>query len=93
MDFKTILVETRDNVGLITFNRPDALNALSSEVVGELVQALDAFETDAAIGASNQDSHRLSLVQLDRLRGTKGSGRTGILSEISARTSPRVASP
>ncbi len=51
MDFKTILVETRDNVGLITFNRPDALNALSSEVVGELVQALDAFETDAAIGA------------------------------------------
>ena len=51
MDFKTILVETRDNVGLITFNRPDALNALSSEVVGELVRALGAFETDAAIGA------------------------------------------
>jgi enoyl-CoA hydratase len=51
MDFKTILVETRDSVGLITFNRPDALNALSTEVIGELGQALDAFESDAAIGA------------------------------------------
>lgn len=51
MDFKTILVETRDSVGLITFNRPDALNALSTEVIGELGQALDAFETDTAIGA------------------------------------------
>jgi enoyl-CoA hydratase len=51
MDFKTILVERRDSVGLITFNRPDALNALSTEVIGELGQALNAFETDAAIGA------------------------------------------
>jgi enoyl-CoA hydratase len=51
MDFKTILVETRDSVGLITFNRPDALNALSSEVIGELGRALDAFESDSAIGA------------------------------------------
>ena len=40
MDFKTILVERRDSVGLITFNRPDALNALSTEVIGELGQAL-----------------------------------------------------
>ena len=51
MDFKTILVERRDSVGLITFNRPDALNELSTEVIGELGQALNAFETDAAIGA------------------------------------------
>ena len=51
MAFKTILVETRDAVGLITLNRPDALNALSQEVIGELGQALDVFEADAAIGA------------------------------------------
>ena len=51
MDFKTILVEKRDSVGLVIFNRPDALNALSSEVIGELGQALDAFESDSAIGA------------------------------------------
>ena len=51
MAFKTILVETRDSVGLITLNRPDALNALSQAVIDELGQALDGFEADAAIGA------------------------------------------
>ena len=51
MAFKTILVETRDSVGLITLNRPDALNALSQAVIDELGQALDTFEADAAIGA------------------------------------------
>ena len=51
MAFKTILVETRDSVGLITLNRPDALNALSQAVIEELGQALDTFEADAAIGA------------------------------------------
>ena len=51
MAFKTILVETRDSVGLITLNRPDALNALSQAVIDELGQALDTFEADAGIGA------------------------------------------
>jgi len=50
MAFKTIIVEERGAVGLITLNRPDALNALSSELMGELNAALDAFEADAAIG-------------------------------------------
>lgn len=51
MAFKTILVEARDSVGLITLNRPDALNALSQAVIDELGQALNTFEADAAIGA------------------------------------------
>ncbi len=51
MTYQTILVETRGNVGLITFNRPDALNALSQQLVGELGDALDAFERDRDIGA------------------------------------------
>jgi len=51
MSYRTILVETRENVGLITLNRPDALNALSQELVGELGQALDIFEADDEIGA------------------------------------------
>jgi enoyl-CoA hydratase len=51
MSYRTILVETRDNVGLITLNRPDALNALSQELVGELGQALDIFEADDEVGA------------------------------------------
>jgi enoyl-CoA hydratase len=49
-DFETILVETREKVGLITLNRPQALNALNATLIGELNQALDAFEADATIG-------------------------------------------
>jgi len=50
MAYETILVETRAKVGLVTLNRPQALNALNSTLVGELNQALDGFEADPAIG-------------------------------------------
>jgi enoyl-CoA hydratase len=46
-----ILVETRDAVGLITLNRPQALNALCAGLIEELERALQAFEADDAIGA------------------------------------------
>ncbi|RIK85287.1 MAG: enoyl-CoA hydratase [Hyphomicrobiales bacterium] len=51
MAYETILVETRGKVGLITLNRPQALNALNSAVERDLVAALEAFEADAGIGA------------------------------------------
>src|SRR5919205_2907415 len=47
--YETILVETRGRVGLVRLNRPKALNALSSRLVGELNRALDGFEADAGI--------------------------------------------
>lgn len=50
MSYETLLVETRGKVGLITLNRPQALNALNSTVVAELNTALDGFEADAGIG-------------------------------------------
>ncbi len=50
MTYETILVETRDKVGLVTLNRPQALNALNAALVAELNQALDGFEADPAIG-------------------------------------------
>ena len=50
MAYENILVETRGRVGLITLNRPKALNALSDRLVTELGQALDAFEADQEIG-------------------------------------------
>jgi enoyl-CoA hydratase len=50
MTYETILVETRGRVGLITLNRPKALNALNSTLIGEVNAALDAFERDASIG-------------------------------------------
>ena len=51
MTYQNILVETRGAVGLITLNRPQALNALCDALIRELGTALDGFERDAAIGA------------------------------------------
>jgi enoyl-CoA hydratase len=51
MAYQNIIVETRGPVGLITFNRPKALNALNNDLISELGQALDAFEADDAVGA------------------------------------------
>ncbi len=51
MDYETILVETRGKVGLVTLNRPKALNALNSQVLAELLVALKTFETDSGVGA------------------------------------------
>ncbi|CAN7312611.1 enoyl-CoA hydratase [Mesorhizobium sp. LjNodule214] len=51
MAYETIIVETRGKVGLITLNRPKALNALNSQVMAEVVAAVNGFGTDAAIGA------------------------------------------
>jgi enoyl-CoA hydratase len=51
MTAETIIVETRGRVGLIRLNRPQALNALSTRLMEELEEALDAFEADDAIGA------------------------------------------
>lgn len=50
MTFDTILLETHGRVGLITLNRPQALNALNAQLVSEVNQALDALEADANIG-------------------------------------------
>jgi enoyl-CoA hydratase len=50
MAYNTILCETRNSVGLITLHRPEVLNALSAELIGELNAALDDFEADDAIG-------------------------------------------
>ncbi|MEQ8508955.1 MAG: enoyl-CoA hydratase [Rhodospirillaceae bacterium] len=51
MAYENILVETRGHVGLITLNRPKALNALSEGLVADLGQALDGFEDDDNIRA------------------------------------------
>jgi enoyl-CoA hydratase len=51
MTYETIIVETRGKVGLVTLNRPKALNALNSQVLGEIVAALQAFDANMEIGA------------------------------------------
>ncbi|MEM7196331.1 MAG: enoyl-CoA hydratase [Pseudomonadota bacterium] len=51
MSYQNILVDTEGAVGVITLNRPKAMNALSSELMIELTQALEGFESDDGIGA------------------------------------------
>ncbi len=50
MAYETILLENHGRVGLITLNRPQALNALNAQLVSEVNQALDTLEADANIG-------------------------------------------
>ena len=50
MAFETILLDIHGKVGLITLNRPQALNALNAQIVSELNQALDQLERDPGIG-------------------------------------------
>ena len=50
MSYQNILVEAKGRVGIIRFNRPQALNALNAALVQELIAAIDAFEADANIG-------------------------------------------
>ena len=50
-DYQNLLVERRNAVGIITLNRPQALNALNTALIAELGAALDVFEADPAIGA------------------------------------------
>ena len=50
-DYETVLVERRGAVGLITLNRPQALNALNAALIRDLNGAFDDLEFDEAIGA------------------------------------------
>ena len=50
MTFETILLDTDDGVGVITLNRPEALNALNSVLLSELKEALLSLETNDDIG-------------------------------------------
>ncbi|HXV74122.1 MAG TPA: enoyl-CoA hydratase [Sphingomonadales bacterium] len=51
MAYKTILTETADGVGIVTLNRPEALNALNQQLMDELTAALKIFDQDPAVGA------------------------------------------
>lgn len=50
MDYQNIIADTRGRVGLVTLNRPKALNALNSALIEELNHAMQGFEADQAIG-------------------------------------------
>ena len=49
MAYETIIVEVENHIALITLNRPDALNALSDQLLKELVCALDDAEANEKV--------------------------------------------
>ncbi len=51
MPYEFILTETRGHVGLITLNRPQAMNALNHQLVIEVMDALEAYDKDDNVGA------------------------------------------
>ncbi len=51
MSYETILVSRAERVGTITLNRPQALNALNSQVMREVTSAAAEFDADPGIGA------------------------------------------
>jgi enoyl-CoA hydratase len=51
LTFKNILTSTEDQIGIVSLNRPQVLNALSHDLMAELVQALEAFDKDENVRA------------------------------------------
>ncbi|MEW6402725.1 MAG: enoyl-CoA hydratase-related protein [Chloroflexota bacterium] len=51
MSYSTILTERRGRVGLVTLNRPDAMNAFNTAMLTELFDALETFDRDENVGA------------------------------------------
>ena len=51
MTYEMILSEKRSRVGLVTLNRPQALNALNNQLLREVMDALEAFDKDDGVGA------------------------------------------
>jgi enoyl-CoA hydratase/carnithine racemase len=49
MAFETILFEVRNQIGWVTFNRPESMNAVNRQMARELVEACKQIEDDAAI--------------------------------------------
>src|SRR5260370_35515688 len=50
-EYASILVERQGPVGIVTLNRPQALNALNAALIGELGRAFDDLGGDTAIAA------------------------------------------
>src|SRR5215510_4147330 len=51
MDYEQIRAERRDDVVVLTLNRPDRLNAWTPRMTAELTEAIEAADADAAVGA------------------------------------------
>jgi enoyl-CoA hydratase/carnithine racemase len=51
VDYKNILLEQRDNIAVLSLNRPNKLNAFTFSMMEEIIHALDALDVDDSIHA------------------------------------------
>ncbi len=51
MNYENLLISKKEKVGWVTINRPDKLNALNSETIGELHKAFTSFKNDEEVNA------------------------------------------
>ena len=64
MEYKNILVKVEDAIGVITLNRPKALNALNSELLTELVDIVEKWDADDGVRDPPADRGGLSVFPL-----------------------------
>ncbi len=72
IEYANILVERRGPVGIVTLNRPQALNALNAALIADLGAALDDLEGDERDRRDHPDRQRAGL---RRRRRHQGDGR------------------
>ena len=71
-----ILTEVRDNVGILTLNRPRQFNSLSLPMLGQLVEALAALERDPLVRCAliqAEGKHFCTGADLDEVQALRGS--------------------
>ena len=59
--YQTLRYEKQENIGILTINRPEALNALNSTVIGDLEQAITEVEKDAELALSSSPARAVPL--------------------------------
>jgi enoyl-CoA hydratase len=82
MDYKHILFEVKDNIGYVTVNRPNALNALNTEVLSELdhvfrhIEKSDEVKCAIVTGAGRAFVAGADIAQMSELNTTEGRDMT-----------------
>ena len=75
MEHKYLLVTVENNVAIVTFHRPEALNALNSAVLAELDQTIDVLAADPAVRVivfTGEGKSFIAGADLDELGNARG---------------------